>query len=80
MNPAAGTPNMSSSRPEKIILCGVGKLQKFDSQKHEEGINQQALNRQSAERTANRSPIIPITSALVALASCIAAWIAVFVK
>jgi len=29
MNPAAGAPHMSSSRPEKIILCGVGKLQKM---------------------------------------------------
>jgi len=29
MNPAAGMPNMSLSRPEKIILCGAGKLQKM---------------------------------------------------
>ena len=29
MNPAAGAPNMSLSKPPKIIMCGVGKLQKM---------------------------------------------------
>ena len=56
------------------------KLKEIDTVKHSENIEQQVLSRQSAERTANRAFIISIISALVAIASCVAAWLALYFK
>jgi Flp pilus assembly protein TadB len=84
-------PESSATRNKKVEIANEKKRgiqsqtdqekrEKFESELHVEGIKQQELNRQSAERIANRAFIISIISALVALASCIAAWIAVYVK
>ena len=84
-------PESSATRNKKVEIANEKKRniqsqtdqekrQKIESERHAEGIKQQMLNRQSAERIANRAVIISIISALVALASCIAAWIAVYVK
>ena len=54
--------------------------EKIESKMHVETIGQQILNRESAEKTAKRAFVISIISALIALVSCIAAWIAVFTK
>jgi hypothetical protein len=56
------------------------KKEKAESERHLGIIEQERLNRESAEKTANRALIVSIIAALFALGSCIAAWIAVYVK
>jgi len=56
------------------------RLIKFEAEKHSDNIEQQVLDRKSAEKVANRAFLISIVSALVAIGSCVAAWFAVYSK
>ena len=56
------------------------RLIKIEAEIHSENIEQQVLDRKSTEKVANRAFIISIISALVAIASCVAAWFAVYSK
>lgn len=84
-------PDSSATRNKKVEIANEKKrtiqsqidqerLIKIETEKHSENIEQQLLDRKSAEKVANRAFIISIISALVAIASCVAAWFAVYSK
>jgi hypothetical protein len=80
-------PDSSETRNKKVEIANEikrkidqEKLIEIDAERHSENIEQQVLSRRSAERIANRAFIISIISALVAIASCVAAWFAVYSK
>jgi len=84
-------PDSSETRNKKVEIANEKKrniqsqidqekLIKIETERHSASIKQQVLNRESAEKIANRAFIISIISALVAIASCVAAWIAVYAK
>ena len=51
-----------------------------ESERYVEGIGQQILNRELAEKTAKRALIISIIAVVIALVSCLAAWISIFLN
>ena len=84
-------PDSSSTRNKKVVIANKKKQTiqsqfdqerpiKFETEKHSVNIEQQVLDRKSAEKVASRAIAISIISALIAIASCVAAWFAVYSK
>lgn len=84
-------PDDSSIRNDKVQIANAIKKRiqeridgdkrvKIESKRHAETIEQQIVNRESTRIIAKRAFVISVISALIALVSCIAAWIALFCK